>query len=76
MAITGSTRMQATTIETYVLGVALQAAVYDLLKDFLNSKELQKLGFTRPYLILDQLKAFAPVLTRVKQAVPAIAPLD
>lgn len=74
MAITGSTRMQATTIETYVLGVALQAAVYDLLHDFLNSKELLKAGFNRPYSIPDNLKAFAPVLTRVKQAVPAIAP--
>jgi len=74
MAITGSTRMQATTIETYVLGVALQAAVYDLLKDFLNSKELPKAGFNRPYSIPDNLKAFTPVLNKVKQAVPAIAP--
>ena len=74
MAITGSTRMQATTIETYVLGVALQAAVYDLLKDFLSSKELQKVGFRQPYLVADNLQAFAPILNRIKRAVPAIAP--
>ena len=73
MAITGSTRMQATTIETYVLGVALQAAVYDLLKDFLNPKELLKAGFKQPYLVVDNLKAFAPILNRIKRAVPAIA---
>ncbi|MDD8020112.1 MAG: hypothetical protein PHU81_02860 [Acidobacteriota bacterium] len=73
MAITGSTRMQATTIETYVLGVALQAAVYDLLKDCLDLKELPKAGFSHPYLITDNLKALAPVLTRINQAVPAIA---
>ncbi|MCX8160303.1 MAG: hypothetical protein N3G18_05150 [Candidatus Saccharicenans sp.] len=73
MAITGSTRMQATTIETYVVGAALQAAVYDLLSGFLNAKELQKIGFIRRYDLVETLRDFNQVLTRVKAAVPRIA---
>ncbi|MCR4409626.1 MAG: hypothetical protein QHH43_08945 [Candidatus Saccharicenans sp.] len=73
MAITGSTRMQATTIETYVVGTALQAAVYDLLSGFLSGKELQRIGFNRRYDLVETLRDFGQVLARVKAAVPRIA---
>lgn len=73
MAITGSTRMQATTIETYVVGTALQAAVYDLLSGFLSGKELQRIGFNRRYDLVETLHDFGQVLARVKAAVPRIA---
>ncbi|MGB9907804.1 MAG: hypothetical protein ACPLRR_10520 [Candidatus Saccharicenans sp.] len=73
MAITGSTRMQATTIETYVVGTALQAAVYGLLSGFLSDKELQKIGFSRPYDLVGTLREFNQILSRVRTAVPRIA---
>ncbi len=73
MAITGSTRMQATTIETYVVGAALQAAVYDLLSGFLSGKELQRIGFSRRYDLVETLRDFSQVLARVKAAVPRMA---
>ena len=73
MAITGSTRMQATTIETYVVGTALQAAVYELLSGFLSSQELQKIGFSRQYDLVGTLWEFKQILSRVRNAVPRIA---
>lgn len=73
MAITGSTRMQATTIETYVVGAALQAAVYDLLSGFLGGKELQRIGFNRRYDLVETLHDFGQVLARVKATVPRMA---
>ncbi|MBC7363395.1 MAG: hypothetical protein H5U07_02475 [Candidatus Aminicenantes bacterium] len=74
MAITGSTRMQATTIETYVVGIALQKAVYELLKDVLTPKELAQAGFTRPYEVVENLKNFRPILNKIKETVPELAP--
>ncbi|MGB9764219.1 MAG: hypothetical protein ACPLZD_02550 [Candidatus Saccharicenans sp.] len=74
MAIAGSTRMQATTIETYVLGVALEKAVFDLLSDILSPKELQKIGFTKKYEISENLKAFSSLLSKIKNAVPQLSP--
>lgn len=44
-AITGSTRMQATTIETFVLGLILEKAIFKLLASHLNKTELACLGF-------------------------------
>lgn len=73
MAITGSTRMQATTIETYVIGSALQNAVYDLLADFLSAKELQKIGFSKKYDLVENLKDFNDILNRLKNVVPQLA---
>jgi N-acetylmuramic acid 6-phosphate (MurNAc-6-P) etherase len=74
MAITGSTRMQATTIETYVVGVALQKAVYELLKEVLTPKELARVGFTRPYEVVENLRNFRPLLNKIKEIVPDLAP--
>lgn len=44
MAITGSTRMQATTIELLIIGAALEMALARLLQENLTADELQTIG--------------------------------
>jgi len=44
-AITGSTRMQATTIETYVVGAIVETAVERVLASVLGGRDMEKLGF-------------------------------
>ncbi|NIP23404.1 MAG: sugar phosphate isomerase [Phycisphaerae bacterium] len=46
MAITGSTRMQATTAELMVVGSALEIALVQFLKENLTASEWEKLGFS------------------------------
>jgi len=46
-AITGSTRMQATTVEAFVLGVILEFGIQRVLTEFLSDKELADLGFAQ-----------------------------
>jgi len=46
MAITGSTRMQATTAELLVVGCALEIALAQFLKESLTASEWAKLGFS------------------------------
>ncbi len=74
-AITGSTRMQATTIETYVIGNALQEAVRRTLGELLSKKELAKAGFENAPTFEERVRRFSSVLDEVKRNVPAIAPL-
>ena len=66
-AITGSTRMQATTIETFVVGSALETAVERVLRTMLSKKEMGRLGFSRETSLEDRLKAFAPLLPEIKR---------
>ena len=47
-AITGSTRMQATTSETFVMGLLLEQAIYGLLKDRLSKEAWRTWGCMRP----------------------------
>ncbi|MDH7512138.1 MAG: hypothetical protein QHH14_04215 [Clostridiales bacterium] len=72
-AITGSTRMQATTIETFVIGQALQEATLGVLKRYLSKKELARLGFEDPPPLADRLKVFSAILAEVRKNIPAIA---
>ena len=44
-SITGSTRMQATTIETYVVGAIVETAVERALGGMLGAREMARLGF-------------------------------
>jgi N-acetylmuramic acid 6-phosphate etherase len=46
-SITGSTRMQATTVETFIMGIILEFGIRGVLEEFLSDKELTKLGFTQ-----------------------------
>ncbi len=59
-SITGSTRMQATTSETFVMGIILEHAVHQVLKNYLTQTELASLGFTDATL-KDRLLSFLPV---------------
>ena len=73
-SITGSTRMQATTSETYVVGAVLEAAVRRALGRTLSAKELGRIGFEGSWDIAGVLKDFRRVLDSVKDAVPALVP--
>jgi len=73
-AITGSTRMQAATIETYVLGQVLQDALERTLKRFLPKKDMIRLGFGAGRTLAERLGDFAKVLKSVRDAVPELAP--
>jgi len=75
-AITGSTRMQATTIETYVLGQVLQDALDGLVKRFLPKKDMTRLGFGAGRTLAERLGDFAKVLKSVRDAVPELAPFS
>lgn len=72
-AITGSTRMQATTIETYVVGNILQAALDRTLRKFLSRKEMAKLGFENEIRLEEKLKEFPLLLKQVEASLPAMA---
>jgi N-acetylmuramic acid 6-phosphate etherase len=74
-AITGSTRMQATTIEAFVIGSALETGVEQTLRKFLSKKEMTRLGFKDELRIEDRLGQFAPLLQEIKKNIPAIAKL-
>jgi hypothetical protein len=72
-AITGSTRMQATTIESFVIGNALQSAVERVLRKRLTKTEMARAGFAAETTLRDRLAAFPAILKEVKKQVPAIA---
>jgi N-acetylmuramic acid 6-phosphate etherase len=72
-AITGSTRMQATTIETFVVGNILQQALDRSLRKFLSKKEMAALGFKSEVRLEDKLKEFSYILEQVRANLPAIA---
>jgi N-acetylmuramic acid 6-phosphate etherase len=74
-AITGSTRMQATTIETFVVGTILEAAAERVLRRFLAPGEMARLGFEAGFAIGPRLKEFGPVLEAVRAALPDVAGL-
>ncbi|WNG30297.1 hypothetical protein F0U62_44520 [Cystobacter fuscus] len=79
-AITGSTRMQATTIETFVLAHAVEDALGRIFKGLvarqvLTADELSRLGFAEDVTLEQRLSRFATVLAEVKKAVPELARL-
>jgi N-acetylmuramic acid 6-phosphate etherase len=74
-AIAGSTRMQATTIETYVVGTVLEAAAARVLRRFLSPGEMARLGFDGPFEIGAKLRQFAAVLEAARAALPDVARL-
>jgi N-acetylmuramic acid 6-phosphate etherase len=74
-AVTGSTRMQATTIETFVLGSALETAVERVLRKALGRKDLERLGFREETTAAARLNKFAGVLAEIKNRVPDLARL-
>lgn len=74
-AITGSTRMQATTSETFVMGVILEVGIFRILKDLLSEEELLDLGFPINFNIKDRLLAFESLQKLILASVKDIAGL-
>ncbi len=74
-SITGSTRMQATTIETFVVGSILEIAVGRVLGSLLSAREMAGLGFTGEIDVSERLGEFAEVLASAKQALPDLSRL-
>jgi N-acetylmuramic acid 6-phosphate (MurNAc-6-P) etherase len=74
-AITGSTRMQAATIETFVIGNTLQEAVRRTLEELLSKKEMAKAGFESAPSLEEKLRGFSSILEEVQRSIPAIAAL-
>jgi hypothetical protein len=72
-AITGSTRMQATTSETFVIGSAIETAVERVLRRHLSKREMVRAGFAAETSLQDRLAAFPDILEEVKEQIPAIA---
>jgi N-acetylmuramic acid 6-phosphate etherase len=57
-SITGSTRMQATTVETFVVGIILEFGIRGVLKEFLSADELAELGFAQKTGWKERLRCF------------------
>ncbi|MCJ7588052.1 MAG: hypothetical protein MUQ00_09165, partial [Candidatus Aminicenantes bacterium] len=75
-SITGSTRMQATTIETWVVGTVLATALDGALRTVLSPKEMARLGFgPEPTPLRERLLRFAALHEEVRKTVPALADL-
>lgn len=64
-AITGSTRMQAATSETYIMGSILEAGIQKLVKDFLSEEETLLLGFPPRTSIKERLLSFDKIRKRL-----------
>jgi hypothetical protein len=72
-AITGSTRLQATTIETFVMGAVLEEALGRLLGRFLTEAELESLGFCANPGVSGRLGAFRRIKAAVDASIPSMA---
>jgi N-acetylmuramic acid 6-phosphate etherase len=82
-AITGSTRMQATTIETYVVAAVVETAVGRALGRTLGRREMARLGFAAGQPggdggapgVSARLREFGAVLDGARAALPRLAQL-
>ncbi len=72
-AITGSTRLQATTIETFVVGIVLEQAVERILRPLLTPEEMARLGYGRELTLAERLIAFDGIKAAVDEALPCTA---
>ncbi|MFP4081368.1 MAG: hypothetical protein ACLFVG_01285 [Candidatus Aminicenantes bacterium] len=64
-AVAGSTRMQAATSETYVMGAILEAGIQKMLKEILSGEEMAQLGFSINKSIKETLLSFDDVRKRI-----------
>ncbi len=72
-AITGSTRMQAATSETFLMGIILEAGIYNILGELLTVEELAEVGFHREPLIEDRLRSFGTIRKILMESLNALA---
>ncbi len=74
-ALTGSLRMQASTIDTYVIGNIIQAAIDRALRPLLSPKDMEHLGFRDPIVLSEKSGEFSSILKKVKRITPSLARL-
>ena len=74
-AITGSTRMQAATIETFVMGVVLEEGIARVLKRILSPSELDEFGISSGQTLSQRLRSFIPLQRATEQSAGLIARL-
>lgn len=72
-AITGSTRMQAATSETFIMGVILEEGIHRTLKGFLSEEELAQLGFAQKASIEEKLLSFDDVMRSLMSSLEDLA---
>ncbi len=72
-AIAGSTRMQATTSETFLMGIILEAGIYRVLREFLSDEELEEAGFPKNFCLEDRLRSFANILKVLESSIGNIS---
>lgn len=72
-AITGSTRMQAATSETFLLGAILESGIYTLLQKILTDEELAEVGFHKEILIENRLRSFKRIQKVLMQSLDTLA---
>ncbi|MES2997935.1 MAG: hypothetical protein V4700_01240 [Pseudomonadota bacterium] len=73
-AIAGSTRMQATTSELYLMGILLEDALQHILKKYLSRQEMQQLGFSESTTLKQRLLSFQALQVSTYHMVSKIAP--
>jgi N-acetylmuramic acid 6-phosphate (MurNAc-6-P) etherase len=74
-AITGSTRMQATTSETFVLGVLLEEAMFRVLCVVLTDNELSAIGFDPEITLTQRFLSFKGVKAALNNSIDSLAGL-
>ncbi|MGA1825258.1 MAG: hypothetical protein ACMUIP_11415 [bacterium] len=72
-AITGSTRMQATTAATFIMGIILQETIRSLLEGIIDEEELALLGFHKKTGIQQQLRSFDDVRKLIMDSLKDVA---
>ncbi len=75
-ALTGSLRLQASTIDTFVIGNIIRAAIDRTLRSVLSGKEMENLGFRDPIVLTEKLEEFSKILKKVKRIIPSLARLS
>lgn len=60
--IAGSTRMQAATSQTFLMGIILEAGIHRVLKELLSEEELNEVGFPKNFRLDDRLRSFSNIL--------------
>lgn len=74
-SITGSTRMQATTSEIFVLGSVLEEALYKFLSNHLSKSELSTIGFIEGITLKKRIASFREVKESVDKTVASLCRL-
>ncbi|UCE42549.1 MAG: hypothetical protein JSV17_06225 [Candidatus Aminicenantes bacterium] len=74
-ALAGSSRMQASTIDVFLIAQILQTAIDRALRPILSNKEMTTLGFKTPVVFAEKLGEFSEILKDVKKIIPTIAHL-